>query len=308
VVFDPLYRDGEPFLLPRDALERVWEGDGLILKALSKGLREPRSRNLGRKSTWLLAVLAGCLLIIQIFVYAYFPQEAHIQPPLAAPSDISSLKQNSVSSPPMNDELRDTAPAIQASIAMTKPDRADNSTSGTGTAAFVKDLGVRWSSSSMGAYASQELATSGLKAPAPEESNASGPRALISGQLFVLRSRKLSDSQPTSPARKSIQTLAVSPVIPSAEPTPPGAPILRAFSSGKAPDSVEAARAKPPIRHQTGTAHFAANIPGSVLGQNWYALTEGSSVEPLLSPVLPCVSTILSAPDAAGVPVRICQR
>jgi hypothetical protein len=300
VVSDPLYRDGEPFLLPRDALEGAWEGDALIVNKRSAGL--------GLKVTWFLAILAGCLWSTEILMQTYVPRETHIQPSLAAPSGVTGLEQNPVSSRPMNDEVSETAPAMEASLNASKADRTKNSSDTTPTPAFAEDLVIPSSTaSSLGTVASEELASSPAEPPAP----ASGGRALPGGELFVLKPRKSSDPQPAPPTssdRQSNRTLSILSVNPPARPTPPGAPVLEVFSAANAPGRAEAAARKPRIRDWSGIAYPAASLPGSAgLARDWYALTEGSSLEQSSSAVLPCVSTILSAPDAAGVPVRICE-
>jgi hypothetical protein len=63
VVSDPLYLAGEPFFLPRVALEHAWNGDGLIVR--------PKRTKSERAVAWFLSLLsicgltAGLLLIFQ---------------------------------------------------------------------------------------------------------------------------------------------------------------------------------------------------------------------------------------------------
>jgi len=59
VVSDPLYEDGEPFLLPQDTLEQAWAGEALTV--------EPRQSKAERAVTLLIWVLSVCGLIAGAF-------------------------------------------------------------------------------------------------------------------------------------------------------------------------------------------------------------------------------------------------
>ena len=60
VVTDPLYKGGECFLLPREALENVWAGDALII--------EPRQSKIDSAVTGLLWVLSICGFVAGAFM------------------------------------------------------------------------------------------------------------------------------------------------------------------------------------------------------------------------------------------------
>lgn len=52
VVCDPLYQNGDPFFLPRVALEHAWGGDALVIK--------PKRGKTERALTWYLSILSLC--------------------------------------------------------------------------------------------------------------------------------------------------------------------------------------------------------------------------------------------------------
>lgn len=52
VASDPLYQNGEPFFLPRLALEHAWEGDALVIK--------PKRGKTERALAWYLSILSVC--------------------------------------------------------------------------------------------------------------------------------------------------------------------------------------------------------------------------------------------------------
>jgi hypothetical protein len=60
VVSDPLYQNGEPFFLPRLALEHAWGGDALVVK--------PKRGKTERALTWYLSILSLCAVTAAILL------------------------------------------------------------------------------------------------------------------------------------------------------------------------------------------------------------------------------------------------
>src|ERR1051325_5222654 len=295
VVSDPLYRGGEAFLLPRDALERVWDGDALILNRCS-----PR---FSRKTTWILAILAGCLLSTEIFVHL-------LAAPGAMPDSTARLDQ--ISSPQLTGDANKAALLFRTSLSLANAHRLDGLSAGVPAFAFAENLVVGWSTSKgVGALAAQEFTSSLASASGPLTPRQPGERAIGSVQVAVLRPQKLFDREPTPPAssdRRAIRSLVIALPGPARQPTPPKAPGLDGDTAARARVSVEnPVMRQIPYRFASG-GYFADRPAGSALiARNWRAGTEGTSSDPLSSSTNACEGATLSSPDAAGVPVRICK-
>jgi hypothetical protein len=78
VVYDPLYRDGEDFLLPRGALEPEWDGDAVILKRLSVTAKRPHGS--------FVSALSFCAIIVSFGLLIFYPREAGKEIPEFAPA------------------------------------------------------------------------------------------------------------------------------------------------------------------------------------------------------------------------------
>jgi hypothetical protein len=78
VVYDPLYRDGEDFLLPRGALEPEWDGDAVILKRLSVTAKRPHAS--------FVSALSFCAITVSFGLLIFYPREAGKEIPEFAPA------------------------------------------------------------------------------------------------------------------------------------------------------------------------------------------------------------------------------
>jgi hypothetical protein len=68
VVSDPLYRDGEDFFLPRNALEAAWGGTALVVKRSPTGPR--------RRAERAFSALGSCTITAVIALLLLYPSEA----------------------------------------------------------------------------------------------------------------------------------------------------------------------------------------------------------------------------------------
>jgi hypothetical protein len=68
VVYDPLYRDGEDFLLPRDALEPEWDGDAVTLKRLFVTAKRPLAS--------FVSALSFCVITASVGLLLFYPRGA----------------------------------------------------------------------------------------------------------------------------------------------------------------------------------------------------------------------------------------
>jgi hypothetical protein len=74
VVFDPLYRDDQDFLLPRHILEPAWEGDAIVVKPFPQRAKPPL--------TSFLSALGFCLVTAAVGLALFYPAQVGKESPL----------------------------------------------------------------------------------------------------------------------------------------------------------------------------------------------------------------------------------
>jgi hypothetical protein len=301
VVSDPLYRNGDAFFLPSIALERVWDGRALIVK--------PRSP-VNRKANWALLALAGGLLITEMSVQTYVHRGNGSVPTPAA------LGTNQISSAETKARSLEGAPMMETSLELSTSDRIGELTEIT-TVSFAavaaEDLVMAWSASdTVGPLPAQELASSLSEFPTPLQPDPGyrpQPSPITPGETAVLRPRKSSplEGNPPIPARQLIRAVAIFPSVPTAVRIAPGPSGLPDLPGAKTPDRVDGPGTGP-IRRPPTTA-YARNAPpaSALVARNLDAPSEDAAGYRFSAPTGPCVRPTLSAPDAAGAPVRICD-
>ena len=111
-VSDPLYKNGEPFFLPRSDLEHAWGGEALIFK--------PKRSSADRTLTWGFSVLsicglaAGLLLVSQTAIDGTLAGTHPFHPATSAAASSSP----SVSPPASNDGQSNAAAAANVDVRM----------------------------------------------------------------------------------------------------------------------------------------------------------------------------------------------
>jgi hypothetical protein len=205
---------------------------------------------------------------------------------------------------------------METSLELSTSDRIGELTE-IATASFAavaaEDLVMDWSGSdTVGPLPAQELASSLSEFPTPLQPDPGyrpQPSPITPGETAVLRPRKSSplEGNPPIPARQLIRAVAIFPSVPTAVRIAPGPSGLPDLPGAKTPDRVDGPGTGP-IRRPPTTA-YARNAPpaSALVARNLDAPSEDAAGYRFSAPTGPCVRPTLSAPDAAGAPVRICD-
>jgi hypothetical protein len=122
-VSDPLYQDGEPFFLPRVALEHAWGGEALIVKE-KRGKRE-------RALAWYFSVLSICGLAAGLLLLFQAAIEVTVAGSHAPYSErLSAVSSNRSAASVAPDEAGSSAAATETGLRPNAPNADDALTSG----------------------------------------------------------------------------------------------------------------------------------------------------------------------------------